>query len=89
MQHVFDCSTLMIKSNKPLNQELAEEDLPPINFRISMNYGLVEVALGSNNKEVDLFGSVVNECAKSKQSVLIKWISNRKEFVYFINQFNI
>ena len=29
-----------------------------------MNYGLVEVALGSNNKEVDLFGSVVNECAK-------------------------
>ena len=54
----------MIKSNKPLNQELAEEDLPPINYRISMNYGLVEVALGSNNKEVDLFGSVVNECAK-------------------------
>jgi hypothetical protein len=40
------------------------EDLPPINYRISMNYGLVEVALGSNNKEVDLFGSVVNECAK-------------------------
>jgi CheY-like chemotaxis protein len=40
------------------------EDLPPINYRISMNYGLVEVALGSNNKEVDLFGSIVNECAK-------------------------
>ncbi|CAN5846085.1 hypothetical protein BH23THE1_BH23THE1_16150 [soil metagenome] len=64
LQDVFDCSISMIKSNKPLNQELAEEDLPPINYRISMNYGLVEVALGSNNKEVDLFGSVVNECAK-------------------------
>jgi CheY-like chemotaxis protein len=64
LQNVFDCSTSMIKSNKPLNQELAEADLPPINYRISMNYGLVEVALGSNNKEVDLFGSVVNECAK-------------------------
>jgi CheY-like chemotaxis protein/class 3 adenylate cyclase len=64
LQNVFDCSTSMIRSNKPLNQELAEEDLPPINYRISMNYGLVEVALGSNNKEVDLFGSVVNECAK-------------------------
>ena len=46
LQDVFDCSTSMIKSNKPLNQELAEEDLPPINYRISMNYGLVEVALG-------------------------------------------
>ena len=64
LQDVFDCSTSMIKSNKPLNQELAEQDLPPVNYRISMNYGLVEVALGSNNKEVDLFGSVVNECAK-------------------------
>jgi len=64
LQDVFDCSTSMIKSNKPLNQELAAEDLPPVNYRISMNYGLVEVALGSNNKEVDLFGSVVNECAK-------------------------
>jgi CheY-like chemotaxis protein len=64
LQNVFDCSTSMIKSNKPLNQELAEADLPPINYRISMNYGLVEVALGSTNKEVDLFGSVVNECAK-------------------------
>ena len=64
LKDVFDCSTSMIKSNKPLNQELALEDLPPINYRISMNYGLVEVALGSNNKEVDLFGSVVNECAK-------------------------
>ncbi len=64
LQDVFDCSSSMIKSNKPLNQELAEENLPPINYRISMNYGLVEVALGSNNKEVDLFGSVVNECAK-------------------------
>lgn len=64
LQDVFDCSTSMIKSSKPLNQELAEEDLPPINYRISMNYGLVEVALGSNDKEVDLFGSVVNECAK-------------------------
>ncbi|MBA2267344.1 MAG: adenylate/guanylate cyclase domain-containing protein, partial [Nitrosopumilus sp.] len=64
LQDVFDCTTSMIKSGKPLNQELAEEHLPPIDYRISMNYGLVEVALGSNNKEVDLFGSVVNECAK-------------------------
>ena len=64
LKDVFDCSNSMIKSNKPLNHELAMEDLPTINYRMSMNYGLVEVALGSNNKEVDLFGSVVNECAK-------------------------
>ena len=64
LQEVFDCTNSMIKSNQALNSELLQDGLPPINYRISMDYGSVEVALGSNNKEVDLFGSVVNECAK-------------------------
>ncbi|HKR74384.1 MAG TPA: response regulator [Candidatus Nitrosocosmicus sp.] len=64
LRAVFDCSNSMIKSNSALNLELIQEDLPPISYRISMDYGMVEVALAANNKEVDLFGSVVNECAK-------------------------
>ena len=64
LKEVFDCTNSMIKSNHALNSELLQDGLPPINYRISMDYGSVEVALGSNNKEVDLFGSVVNECAK-------------------------
>lgn len=64
LQDVFDCSQSMFKSRFPLNSELLHEELPSLSYRISMEYGLVEVALGSNNKEVDLFGSVVNECAK-------------------------
>lgn len=64
LQEVFDCASSMIKSNAALNSELLQDGLPLINYRISMDYGLVEVALGPNNKEVDLFGSVVNECAK-------------------------
>jgi CheY-like chemotaxis protein/class 3 adenylate cyclase len=64
LRAVFDCSNLMIKSNSALNSELIQEGLPGINYRISMDYGMVEVALAANKKEVDLFGSVVNECAK-------------------------
>lgn len=64
LQEVFDCSQSMFESKKSLDNELLREGLPSISFRISMEYGMVEVALGSNNKEVDLFGSVVNECAK-------------------------
>lgn len=61
---VFNCSQSMFKSQFSLNSELIQEGLPCISYRISMEYGMVEVALGANNKEVDLFGSVVNECAK-------------------------
>ncbi len=64
LQEVFDCTNSMIKSNTALNSELLQDGLPSINYRISIDYGMVEVALGANNKEVDLFGSVVNECAK-------------------------
>lgn len=61
---VFNCSQSMIRSQFSLNSELVQEGLPSISYRISMEYGMVEVALGVNNKEVDLFGTVVNECAK-------------------------
>lgn len=61
---VFNCSESMFKSQFSLNSELLQEGLPSISYQISMEYGMVEVALGPNNKEVDLFGSVVNECAK-------------------------
>lgn len=60
LQEVFDCANSMIKSNTALNAELLQDGLPSINYRISIEYGMVEVALGANNKEVDLFGSVVN-----------------------------
>ena len=64
LKDVFDCAVCMVNSNKALNAELAQADLPLIDYRISMDYGLTEVALSANNNEVDLFGFVVNECAK-------------------------
>lgn len=63
-KEAFECCYTMIKSNSALNAELLQDNLPAINYRISMDYGIVEVALSSNRNEVDLFGSVVNECAK-------------------------
>src|ERR1044072_2945805 len=46
LQEVFDCSQSMFKSCSPLNYELLQEGLPSISYRISMDYGMVEVALG-------------------------------------------
>jgi class 3 adenylate cyclase len=64
LKDAFECAELMKRSRIKLNTELSQEDLPEINFRISMDYGMVEVALSSYKNEVDLFGPVVNNCAK-------------------------
>ena len=64
LKDVFDCAVCMVNSNKALNAELDQDNLPHIDYRISMDYGLTEIALASNNTEVDLFGLVVNVCAK-------------------------
>lgn len=64
LKEVFDCAVCMVNSNKALNAELDQDNLPHIDYRISMDYGLTEIALSKNNTEVDLFGVVVNVCAK-------------------------
>jgi CheY-like chemotaxis protein/class 3 adenylate cyclase len=64
LKDVFDCAVCMVNSNKALNAELDQDNLPNIDYRISMDYGLTEIALSANNTEVDLFGLVVNVCSK-------------------------
>jgi len=54
----------MILSRYDLNAALASEGLLPITFRISMEYGEVEIAISPTINYVDLFGHVVNYCAK-------------------------
>ncbi|MDQ4072961.1 MAG: response regulator [Thermoproteota archaeon] len=60
----LECGTEMVESKSLLEGRLLEESLPPIGYRISMDYGEVEIAISVDSKAVDLFGSVVNECAK-------------------------
>ncbi len=63
-QDVLDCGLEMIEANPILNVDLSKKDLPGINYRISGNYGKVELAISSNSNNVDLFGPTVNICSK-------------------------
>jgi CheY-like chemotaxis protein/class 3 adenylate cyclase len=62
----FECGTAMVKANNYLNEQLFQEDLPAIKYRISMEYGEVEIAISPKSNNVDLFGFVINECSKMK-----------------------
>jgi CheY-like chemotaxis protein len=63
-QDVLDCGLAMIEANQILNSNLDKNGLPPINYRISGNYGKVELAISTNSNNVDLFGPTVNICSK-------------------------
>ena len=64
IQDVLDCGLAMIEANSVLNSNLNKNGLPSIDYRISGNYGKVELATSSNSNSVDLFGPTVNICSK-------------------------
>jgi len=63
-QDVLECGLSMIQAHPRINCILNENRLSHVNYRISVNYGKVELATSINSNGVDLFGSAINICSK-------------------------
>ena len=63
-KEVLECCTAIIAAHEFINIRLEAEALPPVNYRISADYGRVEVATTVTSGAEDLFGPTVNMCAK-------------------------
>ena len=65
-KNVFECGLTMISVNQIVNAKLQkeEEGLPNLSYRISADYGRVEIAKSLTSTSEDLFGPTVNLCAK-------------------------
>ena len=61
---VLECCFSQIAESPNINKMLQEEKLPSIDYRISADYGRVEIAKSGNLDIDDLFGSTVNFCSK-------------------------
>ena len=62
---VIECGLTMMVANKVINMKLKEEELPSLQYKISADYGRVEVARSLSSPDTDdLFGSTMNICAK-------------------------
>jgi two-component system, OmpR family, response regulator ChvI len=63
---ILECFTTMILARDIINAKLQSEgNLPSVSYRISADYGKVEVATSTSSKgREDLFGSTMNICAK-------------------------
>src|SRR3954454_15455861 len=63
-QNVLDCGLAMVQACSRINYNLNENRLPSISYKISANYGKVELATSTNSNGIDLFGPTVNICSK-------------------------
>ncbi len=60
----FNCNLDVVKKRNDLNQNLEDEGLPSISYRVSSDYGKVFLASSTFSSTSDIFGSTVNMCAK-------------------------
>lgn len=64
LQNVIKCCLDIFGQNNTINNKLKKKDISPINYRISITYGLVSIAKVSTSLVEDIFGDTVNQCAK-------------------------
>jgi adenylate cyclase len=64
LKNVLDCCLTMSAASYVLNAKMLRERLPPIQYRISADYGEVSIAKSRSSQSKDLFGSAMNICAK-------------------------
>ena len=69
-KEAIECSLKILDSRYVVNQELSKQQLPPFSYRISMDYGVLNLALVGDYSQVDLFGSTINFCSKINSSSL-------------------
>jgi len=60
----LECSMAMIEAHDVINQKMREQGLPPVNYRISADYGSVMIAKTVASPNEDVFGATVNICAR-------------------------
>lgn len=61
---VLECYSAILDARPSINTKLYQQGLPAIHYRISGDYGQVEVAQTTTQKRQDIFGQTVNICAK-------------------------
>ena len=62
----------ILEKRENMNKELLmKNNLPSVeSYKISLDYGVVDLALAGDNYQLDIFGSTVNICSKINSSSL-------------------
>lgn len=73
-EHAFkdmlECNMTVIDAYLAINSIMKKENLPPVDYRISADYGKLELARSVATGSDDLFGAAMNVCAKINSKAL-------------------
>lgn len=86
---VLECGYVMTSLHKFINAEMDKELLPNIRYRISIDYGKVEIAKSISSTTCDLFGPTVNICAKINSKAQPNGIVIGSDFYIILKSFPI
>jgi len=64
LKNIVECCLSMIESHGKLQEKLTAENLPKLDYKISLTYGSVKVAESTTSNISDIFGPTVNRCFK-------------------------
>ena len=64
LKNVLECSLSMIESHGKLQKQLKAENMPQLDYKISLTFGSVKVAESTTSNISDIFGPTVNRCFK-------------------------
>jgi CheY-like chemotaxis protein len=86
---VIQCGVTMMAANKVINMKIREEGLPPMHYKISADYGTVEVARSLSSPDADdLFGSTMNVCAKINSMAPVNGMVIGSDLYYITKKFS-
>ena len=71
-QEAIECDFKILNERYKINDDLTRKHLPPFNFRMSLDYGILDLALVGDYSQTDLFGSTLNLCSKINSSFSIQ-----------------
>jgi CheY-like chemotaxis protein len=80
----IECGFKILDERYSINQELSKHPLPPFNYRISMDYGILDLALVGEYSQIDLFGTTINLCSKINTSSIPNEIIIGDNFYRFL-----
>jgi class 3 adenylate cyclase len=71
-QEAIECDFKILDERYKINDDLTRKHLPLFNFRMSLDYGILDLALVGDYSRTDLFGSTLNLCSKINSSFSIQ-----------------
>jgi class 3 adenylate cyclase len=72
-KNCLECSLAMIDEHQKIKELLEKEGLPPVDYRISLDYGYISI-MKSTTSSFDVIGTPVNVCAKINRQASVNGI---------------